>query len=215
MNSTKSLRVLGFVANLALVMMSIVFVIPSVAKELMPSTSSSSSAEVESDLACSKVLSVCMKNPMCGGDLVLKGYNLVGKISSAEEKQNYIDKCFAFNSYFAIFDNNARKSDVGSQLDLSRRNNFDITYFLSYRQHVASKIGVGEYDLVELSWSYKGESFKTLAIASGADIVHDNVFVASNPRQVTAMKGQMTGSGNPKVMFERQMRVIKKSELNK
>lgn len=174
--------------------------------------------ELSQEFAWQRLLSSCIEKPMYGCDLSLTGYNVVGKISSAEEKQRYLDKCFASSSYFAIFDNDKKNTNVASQLELASNNNFDISYFTSYRQHIADKIANGIYDMVELQWSYKGESFKTYAIVSESEIIHDNVFVASNPKMssfVNTQSRSSLASGSTKVTVERKKVIMSKSELKK
>ena len=197
MKRSKYFRALGFLATLIVALL-----VVSPNNSIAATKSSNKATEnVSQDYAWQRLLSSCMKKPMYGGNLKLLGYNQVGKADTAEKRQRYLDKCFSPNSYFAIFDS---------------RNNFDIKYFLSYRSHVTKKIGDKSYDMVELRWSYKGKKFKTMALVSESEIIHDNVFVSSDPKKamfITNKSSYGPASGNTSVTVERKIVVMKKSEL--
>ncbi|MBR7096565.1 MAG: hypothetical protein IKC78_02185 [Alistipes sp.] len=212
MKRSKYFRALGFLATL---IVALLVVSPN---NCIAATKSSNKAteNVSQDYAWQRLLSSCMKKPMYGGNLKLLGYNQAGKADTAEKRQRYLDKCFSPNSYFAIFDSEKGKTDVASQRELATRNNFDIKYFLSYRSHVTKKIGDKSYDMVELRWSYKGKKFKTMALVSESEIIHDNVFVSSDPKKamfITNKSSYGPASGNTSVTVERKIVVMKKSEL--
>ena len=219
MKTSLLIRVFRFAANLTLTVLLVGYI---ASCDRIPQQEASmpkeNQKEQSQEFAWQRLLSSCMKKPMYGCDLSLTGYNVVGKVSSTEEKQRYLDKCFASNSYFAIFDNDKKDTNVASQLELASSNNFDISYFASYRQHIADKIANGNYDMVELQWSYKGESFKTYAVVSESEIIHDNVFVASNPKMSSFVNTQSRSglaSGSTKITVERKKVIMSKSEVKK
>ncbi|MBQ4127978.1 MAG: hypothetical protein IJD72_08425 [Alistipes sp.] len=145
-----------------------------------------------------KSLAAIMKQPMLNGDLKLEGYSVVGKVESEQAKQEYLNKCFAPDSYFLVFNNEwENKRDLGLQSELADRSKFDASSFAFRKGYVKGSLTADIVNIVELRWSYKGKNITTYAAVTNNEanpICYDNILTPYDPIVTKTVDTRSNGS---------------------
>lgn len=215
MSNTFFLRVVRFSSNLTF-MFALGLAIMSFATSCDGNASSEKQVceSAESVTPWQKSLAAIMKQPMLNGDLKLEGYSVVGKVESEQAKQEYLNKCFAPDSYFLVFNNEwENKRDLGMQSELASRNKFDVSSFAVQRGHVKELLAKEVAEVVELRWSYKGKNLTTYATVTNneaAPICYDNILTPYDP-VVTNATATRVGGGKATVVRGARPGVVKKA----
>lgn len=215
MSNTFFLRVVRFASNLTF-MFALGLAIMSFATSCDGNASSEKQVceSAESVTPWQKSLAAIMKQPMLNGDLKLEGYSVVGKVESEQAKQEYLNKCFAPDSYFLVFNNEwENKRDLGMQSELASRNKFDVSSFAVQKGHVKELLAKEVAEVVELRWSYKGKNLTTYATVTNneaAPICYDNILTPYDP-VVTKATATRVGGGKATVVRGARPVVVKKA----
>lgn len=111
-----------------------------------------------------------------GRTLKLVGYEYLGRIGSAQEAQELVDEIFADESYTVITDVYAdghRGYDFQTWGSLRK----DYEYCgMAVRDQIRHVIATQPTDVIRLTWSHNGNTYKTKALASPDEgIIYDNV----------------------------------------
>lgn len=200
MSNTFFLRVVRFSSNLTF-MFALGLAIMSFATSCDGNASSEKQVceSAESVTPWQKSLAAIMKQPMLNGDLKLEGYSVVGKVESEQAKQEYLNKCFAPDSYFLVFNNEwENKRDLGLQSELADRNKFDASSFAFRKGYVKGSLTADVVNIVELRWSYKGKNITTYAAVTNNEanpICYDNILTPYDPIVTKTVDTRSNGSG--------------------
>lgn len=200
MSNTFFLRVVRFASNLTF-MFALGLAIMSFATSCDGNASSEKQVceSAESVTPWQKSLAAIMKQPMLNGDLKLEGYSVVGKVESEQAKQEYLNKCFAPDSYFLVFNNEwENKRDLGLQSELADRNKFDASSFAFRKGYVKGSLTADVVNIVELRWSYKGKNITTYAAVTNNEanpICYDNILTPYDPIVTKTVDTRSNGSG--------------------
>ncbi len=98
------------------------------------------------------------------GSLTLHSYTYLGKVKSKTEIPKIVDEIFS-DKYFICLGNSGDHHQIISLKNVNTKviSNEDHIYIV--KQNLKDNIQVG-FDILELEWEYKGEKYKSMAIAS-------------------------------------------------
>ncbi len=145
-------------------------------------------------------------NTISNFPLKLLGYKCLGVIANNSNAQKYLDNVFSENSLFAVkSDREAEGFEIMQRQDLielSAKDGIQLERtFVNHRESMLDCIEIGKTLVIELTWQYYGEEFKTWALATDGDggIIYDNVatFVPS-PNQSEDIEWKQYLSNSPK-----------------
>ncbi len=112
--------------------------------------------------------------------LSLEDYVYLGDVQSKEAKQELLDEIFGEKEYMVVLNSDYTEYDImtyGECINLSNANNKKDLY-APRKRNVASAIVDRNIGVVELSWNYRGDRFKSKAIvATNGDenFIYDNI----------------------------------------
>lgn len=114
--------------------------------------------------------------------LRLLGYKYLGVIANNNKAQEYLDRVFSDNSLLAVkSDREADGFEIMQRHELIEFSAKDGVLldkvFENHRKSLLDCIEVGKTFVIELTWQYYGEEFKSWALATDGDggVIYDNV----------------------------------------
>ena len=111
--------------------------------------------------------------------LSLEGYKYLGSINSMSEKQSLLDGIFSEDEYMVVVNDDYTRFEImtyGECINLTPSKNKDL--YVPRKCDIATVVADKNIGVVELSWNYKGNKFKTKAIVEtdgDKNFIYDNI----------------------------------------
>ena len=111
--------------------------------------------------------------------LSLESCKYLGEVTSEIQKEALLDEIFGEKQYMVIANYESNVFDImtyGERINLTTAKNKDL--FAPRKKNVASAIANKNIGVVELSWNYRGERFKSKAIVATdgyQEFIYDNI----------------------------------------
>lgn len=110
--------------------------------------------------------------------LSLEDYKYLGDVTTEEDKQTLLEEIFGLDEYMVVANYEANIFDIityGQSIEASTK---DKNLYAPRKNNVASAIENRNIGIVELSWDYLGEKFKSKAIVAtdgDKEFIYDNI----------------------------------------
>lgn len=129
--------------------------------------------------------------------VVLKDYKYLGVVDSKEAKQELIDDIFYSDAATIRYGRDLGAIEFYTWNELERYYNYG-EFNKEFIAKISDKIAVGRTEALELTWLYKGVTYKSKAIVDRVEgIVFDNIasyaldYFSKKPRQVNHSRGRL------------------------
>lgn len=129
--------------------------------------------------------------------LALKAYSYRGKVKTEEEKRQLADEMFADDAYTIIYKGGDFANPIIETYG-NIRNKIE-GFGEKLRSDIESDIVIGETDVIDLKWTFKGKTYYSVAIADPkGEHIYDNIASHATSKRTSYQSTRIIISGNTK-----------------